>query len=259
MRSRVAIPILIALLAIGWTAISRAETRVIDGLRVSFDANFTPNVLPRDRPAPVNIEIHGGIATTDGSHPPPLRWLEVSLNRNGRLSTRGLPVCSAPLLQSTSTRTALERCRPALVGRGRFRAQVMLGREIPAAGRILAFNSRQGGRPSLQLHLFAASPVRFTLVAPLKIGRRDEGEFSTVLRARIPRLAGDLGSITKVDLTIGRRYSFAGKRRSYLSAACATPAGVNAALFPFARGTFRFDAHPEIRETLLRGCRVRNS
>jgi hypothetical protein len=230
---------------------------VVDGLQVTFDANFTPNVLPRDRAAPVNVKIYGGIATTDGSHPPPLRWLEVALNRNGRLFTKGLPACTASLLQSTSTETALDRCQPALVGEGKFRAQVMLGREIPAAGRILAFNSRQGGKQSLQLHLFAAAPVRFTLVVPLKIGRRDEGEFSTVLRAKIPRLAGDLGSVTKIELTIGRRYSFAGKRRSYISASCATPPDLNAAVFPFARGTFRFEGHREIRETLLRGCQVR--
>lgn len=257
MRRRIAIPALIALLAIGWTATSRAETRIIEGLRISFDANFTPNVLPRDRPAPVNVEIHGGVATTDGSHPPPLRWLEVSLNRNGRLSTKGLPGCSASLLQSTSTDTALDRCRPALVGQGKFRAQVMLGREIPAAGRILAFNSRQGGKRLLQLHLFAAAPVRFTLVVPLQIGHRDEGEFSTVLRAKIPRLAGDLGSVTEIDLTIGRRYSFAGERRSYISASCALPLGLNAAVFPFARGTFRFEGRPKFTETLLRGCQVR--
>lgn len=257
MRRRVAIPALITLLAIGWATTTRAERVIVDGLRVTFDANFTPSVLPRDRPAPVKIKIHGDIATTDGSHPPPLRWLEVSLNRNGRLFTKGLPVCSAPLLQSTSTETALERCRPALVGRGKFRAQVMLGREIPAGGEILAFNSRHSGKRSLLLHFFAGAPVRFTLVVPLTIGHRREGEFGTVLRAKIPRLAGDLGSVTKVDLTIGRRYSFAGKRRSYISAACATPPGLNTALFPFARGTFRFEAHPEIRETLLRSCRVR--
>ncbi|HEX7278939.1 MAG TPA: hypothetical protein VF255_04860 [Solirubrobacterales bacterium] len=257
MRRRLAIPALIALLAIGWTATSKAERVVVDGLRVTFDANFTPNVLPRDRAAPVSINIHGGIATTDGSHPPPLRWLEVALNRNGRLFAKGLPVCSASLLQSTSTETALDRCRPALVGQGKFRAQVMLGREIPAAGKILAFNSRQGGRRLLQLHLFAAAPVRFTLVVPLRIGHRDEGEFSTVLRAKIPRLAGDLGSVTEIDLTIGRRYSFAGKRRSYISAACATPPGLGSAVFPFARGIFRFEDYPEIRETLLRSCRVR--
>jgi hypothetical protein len=257
MRRRLAIPVLVALLAIGGVATSRAERVVIEGLRVTFDANFAPSALPRDRPAAVNVQIHGDIATTDGSHPPPLRWLEVALNRNGRLFTKGLPVCSAPLLQSTSTETALERCRSALVGKGRFRAQVMLGREIPAAGRILAFNSRRGGKQSLMLHLFAPAPVRFTLVVPLTIGHREEGEFSTLLRAKIPKLAGDLGSVTKIDLTIGRRYSFDGKRRSYISAACATPPGLGAAVFPFARGTFRFEGHREIRETLLRGCQVR--
>lgn len=230
---------------------------VVDGLRVTFDANFAPTALPRDRPAPVDVEIHGDIATTDGSHPPPLRWLEVALNRNGRLFSKGLPVCSAPLLQSTSTETALARCRPALVGEGKFKAQVLLGREIPTAGKILAFNSRRGGKRSLLLHFFAGAPVRFTLVVPLTIGNPGDGEFGTLLRAKIPKLAGDLGSVTAIDLRIGRRYSYAGKRRSYISAACATPPGLGAAVFPFARGTFRFEAHPEIRETLLRACQVR--
>lgn len=257
MRQRVAILALVTLLGVGWATTSKAERVIVDGLRISFDANFAPNVLPRDRPAPVNIEIHGGVATTDGSHPPPLRRLEVALNRNGRLSTKGLPVCSAPLLQSTDTALALARCRSALVGRGRFRGQVMLGREIPVAGRILAFNSRKQGKKSLLLHFFAAAPVQFTLVAPLTIGYRKEGEFSTLLRARIPKIAADLGSITAIDLTIGRRYSFAGKRRSYISAACATPPGVETAIFRFARGTFRFEARREVRETLLRTCRVR--
>jgi len=257
MRRRAAIPALIALLAVGWATTSKAERVIVDGLQVTFNANFAPHVLPRHRPAPVEVEIHGKVATTDGSHPPRLRWLEIVINRNGRLSTRGLPTCSAPLLQSTGTETALERCRPAKVGEGSFRAEVLLGRDIPVSGRILAFNTRYHGKPGLLLHLFAGAPVRFTLVVPLTIGYRDEGEFGTVLRAKIPKLGGDLGSVTQIDLTIGRRYSFAGERRSYVSAACATPPGLRAAVFPFARGIFRFEAHREIRETLLRTCQVR--
>jgi hypothetical protein len=257
MRRRIAIPTLVAVLAISWAAGVRAERVIKDGLEVTFNANFTPHVLPRLQPAPVKIEIHGKIATTDGSHPPPLRWLEVALNRNGRLYTKGLPVCTAPILQSTSTETALERCRPALVGRGNFRAEVTLGREIPTGGKILAFNSRRGGRQALLLHLFAGVPVRFTLVVPLTIGHRKEGQFGTILRAKIPRLGGGLGSVTEIDLTIGRRYSFGGQRRSYVSAACSAPAGFDEVPFSFARGTFRFEGHQEIRETLLRTCRVR--
>ena len=257
MRRRIAIPLLIALLSLAGATGSSAERVIKDGLELAFDANFAPRVLPRLRPAPVDVEIRGRIATTDGSHPPPLRQLEIALNRNGRLDARGLPVCSASALQSTSTETALQRCRPALVGRGSFRAVVTLGREIPTNGKILAFNSRLSGKRALVLHLFAGVPVRFTLVVPMRIGHRKEGQFGTILRAKIPKLAGGLGSVTEIDLTIGRRYSFGGKRRSYVSAACSAPAGFTVVPFSFAKGIFRFEGHEEIRETLSRVCRVK--
>lgn len=256
MRRRTLISILILALTLVWVASSQAVRVAKDGIVVTFNADFSPHVLPRLRPAPVDVKVTGRVATTDGSHPPPLRRIEVAINRNGRLETTGLPVCTAPALQSTSSKAAMARCRPALVGRGRFHAVVKLGREIETSGEILAFNSRSHGRQALLLHLFGATPVRFTLVVPLAIGHLAKGDFGTVLRANIPRLAGDLGSVTEIDLTIGRRYTFGGKRRSYVSAACRTPADLNEAIFPFARGSFRFDGHPEISETLLRVCRV---
>jgi hypothetical protein len=257
MRHRNLIPILTAILALGWVASSQGEQVVKDGLVVTFNADFSPHVLPRLKPAPVDVKITGKVATLDGSHPPPLRQIEVAINRNGRLETTGLPVCTAPALQSTTTKTALARCRSALVGRGRFHAVVKLGREIQTSGEILAFNSRRAGKQALVLHLFGGAPVRFTLVVPLTIGYLQKGDFGTVLRANIPRLAGDLGSVTEIDLTIGRRYTFRGKRRSYVSAACRTPPNLREGIFPFARGSFRFEGHAEIRETLLRVCRVR--
>lgn len=257
MRRRLALPLLIALLSLSLSVSSGAESVQVENLRVTFDAGFAPKTLPRQRPAPVKVEIHGAIATTDGSHPPPLRWLEISIHRSGRLFTRGLPTCSAPALQSTSSKGALERCGPARVGDGSFRADVALGREVAATGRILAFNSRQAGQPSLLLHLSISVPVRFTLVVPLRIGRREEGQFGTVLRARIPKLGGGLGSITKIDLEIARRYFFGGKRRSYVSAACGAPAGLPGGVFTFARGSFRFEGHREARLTVVRDCFVR--
>src|SRR6187551_287416 len=201
MRRRLVIPVLIAVLALGWTANSGAERVIKDGLELTFNANFEPQTLPRNREAPVDIKVEGRIATTDGSHPPPLRWLEVAINRNGRLDAKGLPTCTAPILQSTSSEAALERCRPSLVGRGSFRADVQLGKEIAATGKILAFNSRRHGKQALVLHMFAAVPVRFTLVVPLTIAHLKDGNFGTLLRAQIPRLGGGLGSITEIDLT----------------------------------------------------------
>jgi hypothetical protein len=256
MRRLVLITALIAALVVAWGTSSSAETVQNGNLRVTFNADFAPHVLPRLQPAPVKVNVEGRIATTDGSHPPPLRRLEVKLNRNGRIYSKGLPTCAAPTLQSTSSETALARCRPALVGKGNFSAEVKLGREITAAGKILAFNSRHNGKPALLMHLFASAPVRFTLVVPLTIGHLRTGQFGTVLRAKIPRLGGDLGSVTEIDLTIGRRYSFAGKRRSYVSAACGAPSALDEAIFPFARGSFGFEGHKNFEETLLRVCRV---
>lgn len=256
MRLRVAIPLLIAIVALAFGTTSRAEVEQRENLRVSFNADFVPHALPRFEPAPVKVQIEGKIATTDGSHPPALRRLEIEIHRNGNLSGEGLPVCRASALQSTSTQTAMARCGPSLVGRGNLRADVDLGRTVVASGKILAFRGRRAGKEVLLLHLFASVPVRFTLVVPLTISRKDGGQFGTVMRARIPRIGG-IVSVTEIGLNIGRRYFHAGERRSYVSAACSAPAGSSLAVFPFARGNFRFEGHRAIRTTLIRTCSVR--
>lgn len=256
MRRRLFIPILIAALVVGWAATSRAERKITDGLEVAFDADFTPHSLPRSEPAPVDVAIDGRISTTDGSHPPSLRWLEIEVNRNGVISGEGLPVCRAPALQSTSTQTALNRCGSALVGKGDFKAQVALGREVGSAGKILAFNSRRRGKPALLLHLFASVPVRFTLVVPLVIEEKTKGQFGTLLKARIPRIGG-IVSVTRIGLNLGRRYSYKGERRSYASAACSAPRSLPGALFTFAQGRFRFEGHSTVEMKLVKSCFVR--
>lgn len=228
-------------------------------LRVKLGAEFTPRALPRQKPSPISVEVAGSISTTDDSHPPPLRRLEVALNRQGRISTAGLPTCTAPLLQSTTTEEALDRCKAALVGRGSFRAQLALGveKDVPATGDIVVFNSRREGKPALLIHLFVGVPVRLTMIVPITIGHKKDGEFGTVLRSRIPKLGGGLGSVTEIDLKLGRRYRARGKRRSYLSAACSAPPGLNIGVFPFLRGSFRFEAHRKLEATLTKTCRVR--
>ncbi len=61
-----------------------------------------------------------------------------------------------------------------------------------------------------------------------------------MLSAKIPTLAGGLGSVTEIDLTIGRTYNYRGQRRSFISASCAAPSGFTVGIFPLARGTFFF-------------------
>jgi hypothetical protein len=259
MPRRLLIPALFAAFALLGVTLAQGEVSQVGNLRISFQGSFSPRALPRDHVAPVTVDIEGAISTTDGSHPPPVRRIEIGLNRNGKLSTVGLPPCSSPTLQSTSSRTAIERCGRSLVGRGRFGAEVQFpsATPVPATGTLLAFYGKQSGQPALLLHLYTTTPVQATFVLPLRISRVSQGKFGTVLAAKIPTLAGGLGSVTKIDLKLGRDYTFRGRRHSFLSASCAAPNGFPGAVFSLAHGSFFFADGRKLDTTLTRNCRVR--
>ena len=259
MRRRFLIPVLLTIASLLSAGLAEAELSQDGNVRISFSGGFSPRSLPRDRLAPVTIDVQGAIGTTDGSHPPAVRRIEIALNRNGHLSTLGLPACTGPRLQSTSTEAALNRCRPALVGHGHFGADVEFSSPEPvhATGAMLAFYGKSNGRRALFLHLYITTPVRTTFVLPLTISQRTKGLFGTVLSARIPTLAGGLGSVTDIDLTIGREYAYRGETRSFLSASCPAPTGFPGAVFTLARGSFHFVDGKRIDTTLARDCRVR--
>jgi hypothetical protein len=259
MRPRLLIPALLALVSLLGAGLAGAELVQKGNVRISFDGNFSPRSLPRERLAPVKIDVQGAIGTTDGTHPPAVRKIEIAINRHGKLSTQGLPACSGPLLQSTSTETALARCRPALVGRGQFGANVEFPNAEPvlATGAMLAFYGHSNGKKAILLHLYATTPVRATFVLPLTISSRGNNLFGTVLSAKIPTLAGGLGSVTKIDLTIGRNYTYRGQHLSFISASCPAPAGFPGASFSLARGSFYFADGKKLETTLARNCHVR--
>ena len=228
-------------------------------LRVAFDASLLPRALPRERPAPVTVKLSGAVRTTDGSVPPQLRVISIAMNRAGIVSVAGLPSCRASVLQQTSTEAALRECRGALVGRGHFAANVNFpGAPVfPARGRVLVFNSTHANKPGLLLHLYGSTPVRAAFVLPFRITRRSQGEFGTVFSTRIPQLASDRGYVTDIDLEIGRRYSYRGTRRSFISASCAAPAGFPGAIFDLAKATFAFAGGKRLVSRLQGDCLVR--
>jgi hypothetical protein len=256
MRGRLGIAL--ALVAVGLSAaLASGEVRRSGNIQINFNGGFTPKSLPRERAVPLTIAVEGRVSTADGSHPPPLRRVVIELNRAGRISTAGLPSCRSSLLQSTTGTEARKRCPGALVGRGRFSAELAeVGDPIPSRGRILVFNAQRGGKPELLLHLHGTTPIEASFVLPLRITRR-AGELGTVLSGELPRIAGGVGSVTEISLAIGREYRHRGQRRGYLSARCAAPAGFGTAIFTLARGTFHFDDGTKIDTALSRVCRVR--
>jgi hypothetical protein len=250
MRRRLATLALLLIAAGALAAAAAAEVVQSGDVRVTFHAGFTPHSLPRERPAPISIEVDGQISTTDGSQPPPLKKLRLEFSSSGRIDTEGLPSCRAAQLQTTSSELALQRCGRARVGYGKFQAQLRFtGRPTLVDGRALV--------PGMFVHIYLSRPVELTLVIPLKISH-SSGRFGTVMTTRVPLLAGGLGSITELQLKLGRRYSTGGERRSYLSAACAAPAGFPGATFTFAHSVFSFAGGRSMDAFLSRSCRVRN-
>lgn len=239
--------------------LANAELVQRGDLRLSFSGRIAPQELPRDRVAPISFELGGSILTADGSRPPELRRIAVAFNRFGRVSTAGLPTCEPGQLQSTSTDLALALCRGALVGRGSFEANVDFENvaAFPFGGRVLAFNSVQGGRPALLVHIYGSVPVKATIVLSFKISHPAEGRFGTVFTADIPAIASNLGYVTDISLRFDRKYRHAGRTLSFLSARCAAPAGFRGAPFALARGSFLFADGQELDATLNRTCRVR--
>ena len=256
---RVAASIVFAVAAMFGVAAAQGEQVQQGNLRVSFDGRLAPRALPRDRTAPVTAHLESSIRTVDGSSPPPLRRISIAVNRQGRVSFAGLPTCDSAKLRQTTTELARDRCGTALIGRGRFAADVTFpgAAPYPAQGRALIFNGRSRGRPAAFLHIFSSNPIRITFVLPFEITRRPRGQFGTVFTARIPRIAADTGYITDIELTVGREYRYRGNPRSFLSASCAAPVGFRTAFFTLARTTFSFADGRTLTTAIARDCLVR--
>ena len=205
------------------------------------------------------MQFSGSISTADGARPPELRKISIAFNRFGHVSTAGLPTCDADELEQTTSNSALAACHDALVGHGSFRAFVTFPGLKPVAvdGEALAFNSIVNGKPSILLHVYGAKPVKVTFVVPFTVRHLEGGTFGTVFTAQIPKIAANSGYVTNLSLTLDRRYSYNGKRRSFISARCAVPVGVPGAVFTLARGSFSFSNGQRISQALARNCWAR--
>jgi hypothetical protein len=256
---RLAIPLLIAIAALLCAGLAAAEVVQDGNLRLHFSGKIAPKKLPRTNPAPVTVRVSGAIGTADGERPPELTKIAIAFNRDGHVSTKGLPICEAGELEQTTSAGAREACGGALVGHGKFRANVALpGREtFPVTGDMLAFNSTKNGRPALLLHIYGSHPVQLVFVLTFRIVRVAKGTFGTIFVAHIPKFAAQLGYVTHVNLTFARRYVYQGEQRSFLSARCAAPAGFPGGPFTLARGSFTFDNGQRISTSLARNCWVR--
>jgi Divergent InlB B-repeat domain len=228
-------------------------------LRVSVSGKLSPKRLPREGTAPIAVSVGGEISTTDASLPPQLKSLRIEINRHGQLSYEGLPTCQYSAIQPGSTSRALANCRPALVGKGNFTANIVLsGQEpYPTKGRLLVFNSLKGKKPVLYGHIYSPRPFATSFVIIFEVKKLTRGPYGTSLDAPLPAAMKAWGRLTGLEMTLSRKYRHEGKQRSYLSAGCPAPKGFRGAVFPLARASFAFEGGKRLSSVLSSTCKVR--
>lgn len=239
-------------------ALAGAEVTQSGSVRVAVSAKLQPRRLPRSGTSPVAVSFSGRISTTDESIPPRLESLQIDINRYGRFDSEGLPICDPNLIKSASSSRALDACRQALVGQGKFWAAVQLaGQEAyPASGRLLIFSGRRHGRPILFGHMYSPHPFATSFVIPFTVRNLSHGRYGTQLTADFPKAMGGWGTVTGIEMKLSRRYSSGGRRHSFLSAGCPAPKGMPGAVFVLARTSFRFAGGKTVRTSLSRSCEV---
>ena len=153
----------------------------VGNLVLTADGGFKPSSLPRSTYAPINFDGEANLKAVDGSVPPPLQQLVLDFDRDGRLSTAGLPVCQPAALEEATTAASTQS----------------LPRRDRRHGHASVAIGDEGQRP-----LIVSSPLTFFN------GPRLAGKSTVIMHARIAVLAVQNFVITIPIEKRGGRYRY---------------------------------------------------
>jgi hypothetical protein len=249
-----------ASVAVSLLVVSLASADIFQkgNIRIAFHGNIAPRKLPRSNLAPVGVQMGAKIKTVDGSKPPRLKKITLDINSHGVVDSRGLPTCPFGKLRNGSVKSARKACADAEVGHGNATTRIGFPSqgEFSVNGPLVAFNARYKGQKAI--FAFVETTGRFHTTYTIKfIVKRKKGTYGTSLVATIPPIASGSGYISAFDLSLKRRYSLRGEKRSYVSATCPLPKGVNRASFPLVRSIYGFEDGTKVQGVLHKECRVR--
>jgi hypothetical protein len=215
-----------AALAVALAGIATAEKPTIvqvGNLKLTLNGGFKPKKLPKNKLAPISLNVSGKIQTVDGTHPPALREVIVETDKNGAINAKGLPKCTAAKLNSTDTTHAIKACPNAIVGEGKTDVEIAFPEQAPivAHSKLVAFNGGvKGGKTTIFIHAFLTVPVPAAVVTTVTVSKIHNGRYGTKSIAKIPVIAGGSGSPIFFELNFHRNFTYKGKKQSYLLAKC---------------------------------------
>jgi hypothetical protein len=201
-----------ALIAVSVAGIATAGNKPVTvqqgNLKFTFNGGFTPSTLPKKKMAPISLNASGAIATLDGTHPPALKEVLLETDKNGAISTKGLPVCKSGQLQARDTKAAEKACKKSIIGTGTTTVEVQFPeqRPIDVNSKLLVFNGgTSGGKTTLFIHAYFSAPVTGAIVTTVKIKKVHNGRYGLKSVASIPKIANGSGSVKTFNLTINKK------------------------------------------------------
>jgi hypothetical protein len=212
-------------LLVAAAALAKPEVVRVGTLFLRDNGGISPTKLPKHELAPISANLNAKIGTTDGSHPPAIRSVNLDFDKTIQVNARGLPSCAERQLVARSTAAAKNACADAIVGSGEGEVEVAFPEQQPfsATGPIVLFNGGvHGGTTLVLIHTYVAVPAPTAVIATAKLTKIQRGRYGTHVVAKIPPIAGGFGSVTKFKLTIKRSFTYKSKKRSYLTASCPT-------------------------------------
>lgn len=258
-RNSILVLALSAIVAMAFAAVASAkwDTFRAGTLVLKADGGVSPQTLPRKRMAPVNVRVRGQISDTASSHPAAFREAVIDFDRNGTINTKGLATCKRGQLEARDTKSALRVCGKSEVGKGSGRIQISFPeqRPIPVKAPITVFNGgTKGSKTTLYIHTFITVPVPAAVVTTVTIKKVKKGRYGLSTVSKIPVIAGGSGSVLDFDIQFGKKYTYKGKRQSYILARC-TDGKFMAKII---KVLFRNEAEGPRKETSLKGTVVRS-
>lgn len=105
-----AIGVTLALIVAG-SALAKPQTLRAGNLFLRDNGGIFPSSLPRHTQRPISARINARIGTTDGSHPPAVRTLNIEFDKSIQVQAKGLPVCRSGQLEARDSRAARRKGR----------------------------------------------------------------------------------------------------------------------------------------------------
>jgi hypothetical protein len=265
MKKRVLAGVVLGLLVAAATANAFHVRARVGDLILDAQGGFAPKALPKHKNAPIVTHGGGKLSTISGELPPVLDTFVLEFDKHGALDTTGLPFCTKGKLVATDVATARRACKKAIVGEGFGSAVVKFPEQGPikVGSPITLFNGPKKGRfDTIIAHAHLDYPGPTTFIVPIVIEKIHKGVYGYRVVVTIPRIAGGYGHPISGSAKVGKKWTFKGRRHSYINARCETGHFLVRGKFSFKEGREESaaeaaEAGDVLKATFLLPCKVR--